>query len=128
MSEIAAGAGAGVGEAGGEELLERGEVERKAVGLAEFGVPGEAEPAEVFAHGGGELRTRALGVEVFVAEVEGAVGGTGALVGDDEGACVAEVKKAGGRGSETADVGRRGHGAGTTRASFLLPGQDTVLG
>ena len=104
--EVAAGAGAGIGEAGGEELLEGGEVEGQAVGLAELGVPGEAEPEEVFAHGGGELGARALGIDVFVAEVERAVGGAGALVGDEEGAGVAEVEKAGGRGSEAAGVGR----------------------
>ena len=102
--EVAAGAGAGVGEAGGEELLEGGEVEGEAVGLAEFGVPGEAEPEEIFAHGGGELGAGALGVEVFVAEIEGAVGGAGALVGDEEGAGVAEVEKACGGWSEAAGV------------------------
>ena len=109
--EVAAGAGAGIGEAGGDELLEGGEVEGQAIGLAELGVPGEAEPEQVFAHGGGELGARALGIEVFVAEVEEAVGGAGALVGDEERTCVAEVEKARGRGSETAGVGRRGHGA-----------------
>ena len=112
--EVAAGAGARIGESGGKELLKRGKVEGKAVGLAEFGVPGEAEPEEVFAHGGGEFGTRALGVDVFVAEVERTVSGASALVGDEEGAGMAEVKEAGGRGSETADGWRRGHGVGST--------------
>jgi len=120
--EVTAGAGAGVGETGGEELLEGGEVEGEASGLTQLGVPGEAEPVEVLAHGGGELGARALGIEVFVAEVKGAVGDAGALVGDEEGAGVAEVEKAGGRGSETAGVGRGGHGAGTTRAFSVWPG------
>ena len=88
-------------------------VEREAVALAELGVPGEAEPVEVFAHGGGELGAGALGVEVFVAEIERAVGGAGALVGDPEGARVAEMEQAGGRGGETTDVGC-GHGLRTT--------------
>ena len=89
--EIATGAGTGIGEAGGEELAKGGEVEGQAVGLAEFGVPGEAEPEEIFAHSGGEVGMRALGIEVFVSEIEGAVGGAGALVSDEKGACVAEV-------------------------------------
>ncbi len=120
--EITTGADAGIGETGGEELLEGGEVEGKAGGLAKLGVPGEAEPEEVFAHGGGEFGARALGIEVFVAEVEGTAGGAGALVGDEEGACVAEMEKAGGRGSETAGVGRGGHGAGTTIPRRDCPG------
>jgi hypothetical protein len=119
--EVAAGAGARVSEAGGEELLKCGKVKGKAFGLAEFGVPGETQPEEVFAHGGGEFGTRALGVDVFVAKVESAVGGAGTLVGDEEGASVAEVKESRGRGSEAAD-GWRGHGDGTTRAFFMLPG------
>ena len=45
-----------------------------------------------------------MGVEVFVAEIEDAVGGAGALVGDEEGASVAEMEQASGRGGETADV------------------------
>jgi hypothetical protein len=110
VEEVAAGAGAGVGEASGEEVVECVAVEREAVGLAELAVPGEAKPVEVFAHGGGELGAGTLGVEVFVAEVERAVGGAGSLVGDEEGAGVAEMEKAGGRGGETAGVGR-GHGA-----------------
>jgi hypothetical protein len=57
--------------------------------LTEFGVPGEAEPEEVFAHGGGERGATALGVDVFVAEVEGAVGSTRSLVREEEGAGVA---------------------------------------
>ena len=55
LGEVSAAAGAGVGQAGGEELVESCEVEREAVALAELGVPGEAEPVEIFAHGGGEL-------------------------------------------------------------------------
>ena len=88
-------------------------VEREAIGLAEFGVPGEAEPVEVFAQCGGELGARALRIEVFVAEIEDAVGDSSALVGDEEGARVAEVQQARGRWSETAGVGR-GHGDGRT--------------
>jgi len=76
--------------------VESGEIEKEAVGLAEFGVPGEAEPAEVFAHGGCELGTRALRIEIFIAKVQRALRGAGAPVGDEEGAGVAEVKKAGG--------------------------------
>ena len=109
LREVATGAGAGVGETGGEELVECGEIEGEAVALAKLGVPGEAEPEEVFAHGGGEFGARALGVEVFVAEIEGAVRGASALVGHPEGASVAEMEKAGGLGSEAADVRRR-HG------------------
>jgi len=108
-SQVAAGAGAGVSEANGEELLKCGKVEGKAVGLAEFGVPGEAEPEEVFAHGGGERGARSLRIDVFVAEIEGAIGGTRSLVRDEKGAGVAEVEKACGRGCEAAD-GWRGHG------------------
>jgi hypothetical protein len=91
--EVTARAGAGIGEAGGEELVEGGEVEGEAFGLAKLGVPGEAKPEEVFAHGGGELGTRALGIDVFVAQVEGAVSGAGALMSDEESACVPQVEK-----------------------------------
>jgi hypothetical protein len=104
LGEVAARAGAGVGEAGGEELLHRSAVEGQTVALAEFGVPGEAEPVEVFFHCGGELGAGTLGVEVFVAEVEQAASGAGAIVRDGEGAGVAEVEIAGRRGGETADV------------------------
>ena len=67
--------------------------------------PGEAEPAEVFEHGGDEIEAEADGVEVVVAEEEFAVGGSGALGGEPEGAGVAEVEVARGRRGEAAEVG-----------------------
>ena len=107
LREVAAGAGAGVDEAGGEELLEGGAVGGQALGLREHGrLPGDAEPGEVFEHGGDEFGAGALGVEVFVAEEEGAVVLAGAGVGGEECGRVAEVEQAGGGGREAADVGR----------------------
>jgi hypothetical protein len=105
--EVFAGAGAWVSEAEMEELREGGAVEREAVGLAEIAVPGDAEPKEVFAHGGDELGAGAVGVEIFVAEVEETVGSAGALMGDVEGAGVAEVEESGGGWGEAADVGHK---------------------
>ena len=108
FEDIAAGARAGENVAGGVEAGEGGAVEGEAVALVDDGLsPGEAEPAEVGEHRGDEIEAEAEGVEVVVAEEEGAAGGAGALGGDPEGACVAEVKMAGGRGGQTPAIRRR---------------------
>ena len=110
LGQVAAGAGARIDVAGGEELFEGGAVGGQAGGLREHGrLPGDAEPGEVFEHGGDEFGAGALGVEVFVAEQEGAVVGAGAGGGGVERGSVAEVKQSGGGGREASDV-RRGHG------------------
>ena len=110
LGEVAAGAVAGVGVTGGEKLLHRVAVEVEAVGLLCFVLPGDAQPVEVFAHGGGEVGAGAVGVEVFVAQPEGAF--FCPLVGYPEGAGVAEVEEACGGWGEAAGVGG-GHGAGS---------------
>ena len=110
MREVAAGAGAGVDEAGGEELLEGGAVSGQARGLREHGrLPGDAEPGEVFEHGGDEFGAGALRVEVFVAQQERAVVLARAVEGSPECCRMAEVEQAGGGGREASDV-RGAHG------------------
>jgi hypothetical protein len=106
LREVAAGTGAGVDVAGGEELLEGGAVGGQALGLGEHGrLPGDAEPGEVFEHGGDEFGARALRVEVFVAEKEGAVVRAGAGESGPKRCRVAEVEQAGGGGCEASNVG-----------------------
>ena len=76
------------------------------VGAAAVGAfgPAESQPAEVFDHGLGELGEGALGVEIFVAEDEGAVMVAGALGCYREGTGVACVEQARGGGGEAAAV------------------------
>jgi hypothetical protein len=76
------------------------------VGTAAVGAlgPAESQPVEVFDHGLDELRAGALGIEIFVAEDEGAVAVAGTLSGNREGVGVADVEQAGGGGSEAAAV------------------------
>jgi hypothetical protein len=105
LRKVAARAGAGVGQARCEELVECGAVEGQPVRLADLGVPGEAQPVQVFAHRGGELRPYARSVEVLVAQVEQAVGCAGALMRDPEGTRVAEVQQACRRWGEAAGGG-----------------------
>jgi len=96
------------------EALQCGAVEREAcalvvrrVGAAEVGAfgPREAEPAEIFDHGGDVLWAAARAVEVVVAQEERAGGEACALGGDPEGACVPEVQIPGRRRREPAAVG-----------------------
>jgi len=112
--EIPARAGAGINEAGGAELLERGEITRAAFALgigsewaaaAGAFLPVNSEPAEVFEHGGNEFGPGTGGVEVFVAENKGPAAGDGALLGGPKSAGVAEMQQARGRGSEASAVG-----------------------
>ena len=79
--EVAAGAGAGIDEAGGEELLEGGAVEGEAVGLREMGgCQVRPSQSEVFEHGGGRIRGGSAGGRGLRCAGEGAVGVAGALV------------------------------------------------
>ena len=111
LGEVAAAAGAGIDVAGDEESLECGAVGGQAVGLREHGrLPRDTEPGKVFEHGGDEFRARALGVEVFVAEEEGAVVRAGAGVCGEERSRVAEVEQAGWRWREASDVVGGAHG------------------
>jgi hypothetical protein len=58
-------------------------------------LPPDAEPAQVFEHGGGKFRLRALRVQVFVAHYEYAPGLQGTLVSHPKGLRVAKVQEAG---------------------------------
>jgi hypothetical protein len=107
LGEIATRAGAGIGETGGKKLLHGCAVKRQALGLAEFTVPRNAEPAEVFLHSVGELGPRALRVEVLVAQQKLSAGIARALMRDPESARVAEVKQTGWGWGESADVHER---------------------
>ena len=80
-------------------------VEREAVALSDLGLPLDAKPAEIFAHGGGEVGARTLWVEVLVAQPK--LPGGGSLEGNPEGAGVADVQQAGGRWREPTNVGCR---------------------
>ena len=64
-----------------------------------------AEPAKVFEGSIGVLGAAAIGIEVFHAHDECAVCGVGVLEGCKEGARVAEVQAAGGRGRESSAIG-----------------------
>jgi hypothetical protein len=113
VEDIAARAGAGKDGSGGMELGEGGAVKRETLALVDDGLgPREAEPTQVFEHGGDEIEAEADGVEIVVAQEQGAAGGAGAFGGDPESARVAEVEVAGGRRGETAEVGseRFNHG------------------
>ncbi len=66
--------------------------------------PAESQPVEVFDHGLGELGAGALGVEIFVAQDEGAVVVEGTLGCHRKGAGMADVEQTGGRRGETAAV------------------------
>ena len=113
VKDIAARAGAGKNRAGGMEAGEGGAVKRETLALIDDRLgPREAEPAEVFEHGGDEIEAEADGVEIVVAQEQGAAGGAGAFGGDPECARVAEMEVAGGRGREAAEVGseRFNHG------------------
>ena len=113
VEDIAARAGAGENATGGVEGGEGGAVAGQPGALRDDGfVPGEAEPAEVCEHGGDEIEAEAEGVEVVVAEEEVTAGGAGAFGGEPEGARVAEVEVAGGRGGQAAEIRRRKRGAG----------------
>ena len=108
LGEFAAAAGAGVDVACGEEAVEGGAVGGEALGLGEDGRgPCDAEPGEVLEHGFDEFGAGALGVEVFVAEQQGAVVLAGSGEGREEGRGVAEVEKAGWGWGQAADVGHR---------------------
>lgn len=107
IEDIAARACAGENLAGGVEAREGGAVERETFALGNDGfLPREAEPAEIFEHGGDEIEAEADGVEIVVAQEERAVGRAGAVGGDPECARVPEVEMAGGRGGEAADIRR----------------------
>lgn len=82
LRKIFAGAGAGIDCAGIAEFAPCIEIKIAALTLQIRGVraaaigafgPAEAEPAQVFHHGVGELGAAALGVDVFIAENESAV-------------------------------------------------------
>lgn len=67
-------------------------------------LPFDAEPCEVFEDGVEVGGFGAVGVDVFVAEEEGAVVVAGAGGGLPEGSSVAEMEEAGGRWSEATTV------------------------
>ncbi len=105
--------GAGIDVARVTESLESGQVQMRAFGLivgtkraAAIGafLPLEAEPFEVFVHGGHEFQTATGGIEVFVAQNENAVLGAGVFLGSPKRSRVPEVKIAGGRGSNPAAI------------------------
>ena len=68
----------------------------------------DAEPGEVFEDSFEVCGFGAVGVDVFVAEEEGAVVVAGAGQGLPEGSSVAEVEEAGGRWSEATTVEHAG--------------------
>lgn len=106
IEDIAARAVAGENSAGGVEAGEGGAVKREPRALVDDGLgPREAKPTQVFEHGGDEIETEADGVEVVVAQEQGAAGGAGALGGEPKRARMAEVEVAGGRGREASAIG-----------------------
>lgn len=117
IEDIAAGAGAGENGAGGVELGESGAVEWQPFALVDDGLgPREAEPTQVFEHGGDEIEAEADGVEVVVAEKQSAAGGAGAIGGEPKRAGMAEVEVTGGRRREASAIGRGCAGGGVRRA------------
>jgi hypothetical protein len=103
--EILAGTAAGVEVAPIEESLPGVSIDGAALaleiglaGAADVGslMPADAESEEILNGGGGEFSAAALGVEVFHAEDECAVGIAGALKGLPECAGVADVEISGG--------------------------------
>ena len=119
--EVFAGAVAGVQEAAEEQAppgIDVGGValalEIRRAGTADVRplMPADAEPEEIFNGGGGELSAASLGVKVFNAQDDCALGVAGALEGFPEGAGVADMEIAGGRRRNAAAiVGRRRGGS-----------------
>src|SRR5581483_3331700 len=68
--------------------------------------PVNAEPLEIFKHGGDKLRSAALRIEVFVAENQHAIMGFCALSSDPKGAGMTNVEKSGWRWRKTAAISR----------------------
>lgn len=116
LGEVATRTGTGIDEAAVAEGAPCGEVLATAFALqvgrvrstniGTFG-PADAEPAQFFEHGDGEVGARALGIEVFVAEDESAIAGDGPLICRPEGAGVTKVQKAGWRRRKASAVGAR---------------------
>jgi len=105
LGEVVAAAGARIDGPGGEQAVEGFAVGVETRGLGEHGrLPLDAEPGKILQHGVDELRLRALGIEVLVAQQQLPAGGPGALVGDPEGCRVAEMQQPGGRGSKPSNV------------------------
>ena len=92
--QVLAGAGAGIDGSSAEQALEGVVVQVETIRLAEFGVPGYAQPSQVFADGFEVMVFAALWVEVVDAEKQVAVCRVGSVVGVEERGCVAEVQQA----------------------------------
>jgi hypothetical protein len=112
--EILARAATGIEEAALHQAAPCGEIDWIALTLCVRSVwaadvrafvPVNAEPAKVFEGSVGVLGAAAIGIEVFHAHDECAVCGVGVLEGCKEGARVAEVQVAGGRGRESSAIG-----------------------
>ena len=97
MSKVFAGAGARVDVALAKELAPGFEVARAALTLHVRSertadvwsfIPIDSEPAEIFIHRSLELGTRAIRVEILVAEDQRAGGIASALIGNPEGPSV----------------------------------------
>jgi hypothetical protein len=94
LLQVFAATGAWVSETRSKQQVEGFAIGGNARGLLKLSGPGDAQPAQVFAHGFSEFFARALRVEVFVAEQERAMVLLGALVSDPESARVSEVEQA----------------------------------
>src|SRR5271169_1211649 len=126
LREVFARAGAGINGSSVAQFSPRFEVVGPALALHigtvvpaaiwAFG-PADAEPLEVFDHRACELCSRALRIEIFVAENQGAPVVERTLVGDPESAGVSDVEKTGRRGGETTAI--RG---GRCHSRILLQG------
>lgn len=101
--QVFAGAVARVNETALQKFLEGGAVKSHSLALvvrrkwaAEIGsfLPIEAEPTQVFEHGGDEFRLATRDVEVFVAQHQNSIAFPGALLGRPESPRMPEVQKA----------------------------------
>ena len=111
--DVLTGAGARIYETGSAELFKGRTIEIRSLALrvraertAAVGafLPFATEPAEVFEHSRDKFGPTPRPVEILVAKDQGAIRGTGTLLGDPERASVAEVEKTGWRRSEAAAV------------------------
>ena len=91
-----------------------GTIEGDPLALSDHGLlPFQTEPVEILPHSRDELWSAAGGIEVVIAQEQSARGGPGALLGGPEGAGVAKVQQARGRGGQPAAIGfcgKRNHG------------------
>ena len=109
LGDVAAGAGAGVGQARFGKPGERGVVGVRPGGLKKHRpVPVETQPMQILFDPPRVIRADAARIEVFHAQEEPPACGAGAVVGEHRRKGVAEMEPPRGTGGETLDMARIG--------------------